>query len=179
MPAPKKKKTPLKKPAGKFARKPAAKARGPVKPVRRPVVKAKGSKAKTRSETPKPAAPKAVPTKVPAYVTAIVKALDDKKALGIRVLELGQLSSVADYMIIATGNSDPHLRALRIEVEKAMDEVGSPSRASESQPESGWTVVDGFNVLVHIFRPEIRESYSMESLWKDGLDVPVASILKA
>lgn len=179
MAAPKKKKTTASKPAGKFARKPAGKARGSVKPVRRPVQQAKGSKAKTRSENPKPAAPKAALTKVPAYVVAIVKALDDKKALGIRVLELGQLSSVADYMILATGNSDPHLRALRIEVEKAMDEVGSPSRASESQPESGWTVIDGFNVLVHIFRPEIRESYSMESLWKDGLDVPVASILKA
>jgi len=184
MPAPKKK-TPLKKPAGKSAAKPAgksrgpAKARGPAKPVRRPVAKVKASKAKTRSEAPKVAVVKAVPAKVPAFVVAVVKALDEKKALGIRVLELGQLSSVADYMIIATGNSDPHLRALRIEVEKALDDVGEPARASESQAESGWTVVDGFNVLVHIFRPEIRESYSMESLWKDGLDVPVASILKA
>jgi ribosome-associated protein len=188
MPAPKKK-TPFKKPAGKSASKPASKpaaksrgpvkSRGPAKPVRRPVAKVKGSKAKTRSETPKLAAVKAVPTKVPAFVVAVVKALDDKKALGIRVLELGQLSSVADYMVIATGNSDPHLRALRIEVEKALDDVGSPARASESQSESGWTVVDGFNVLVHIFRPEVRESYSMESLWKDGLDVPVAAILKA
>ena len=64
--------------------------------------------------------------------------LPDGSALhsGHAVLELGQLSSVADYMILATGNSDPHLRALRIEVEKAMDEVGSPSRASESQPDS-------------------------------------------
>ena len=185
MPAPKKKKTPFKKPASKSAAKPATKsrgpvkARGPVKPVRRPVAKVKGSKAKTRSETPKVPVVKAVPTKVPPFVVAVVKALDDKKALGIRVLELGQLSSVADYMVIATGNSDPHLRALRIEVEKALDEVGSPARASESQSESGWTVVDGFNVLVHIFRPDVRESYSMESLWKDGLDVPVAAILKA
>ena len=118
-------------------------------------------------------------TKDSGRAAALNKALDEKKALGIRVLELGQLSSVADYMIIATGNSDPHLRALRIEVEKALDDVGEPARASESQAESGWTVVDGFNVLVHIFRPEVRESYSMESLWKDGLDVPVAAILKA
>lgn len=91
-----------------------------MKPARRPVAKVKGSKAKTRSETPKVPVVKAVPTKVPSFVVAVVKALDDKKALGIRVLELGQLSSVADYMVIATGNSDPHLRALRIEVEKAL-----------------------------------------------------------
>jgi ribosome-associated protein len=170
MPAPKKKAA---------APKPAAKSRGPVKPVRRPVVKAKASKAKTRSATPKPAVAKPVPVKVPAHVAAIVRALDDKKAEGIRVLELGQLSSVADYMIIATGTSDPHLRALRIEVEKALDDSGSPARGTESQKESGWAVVDAFDVLVHIFRPDVRESYSMESLWKDGLDVPVAAILKA
>jgi ribosome-associated protein len=174
MPAPKKKK-PFKKPAGK----PAAKARGPLKPVRRPAPKAKVSKAKTRSAAPKPAVVKAVPAKVPAHVVAVVKALDEKKAEGIRVLELGQLSSVADYMVIATGNSDPHLRALRIEVEKALDDSGSPARGTESQKESGWAVVDAFDVLVHIFRPDVRESYSMESLWKDGLDVPVAAILKA
>jgi ribosome-associated protein len=82
-------------------------------------------------------------------------------------------------MVIATGNSDPHLRALRIEVEKALDDSGSPARGTESQKESGWAVVDAFDVLVHIFRPDVRESYSMESLWKDGLDVPVAAILKA
>jgi len=170
MPAPKKKAA---------APKPAAKSRGPVKPVRRPVVKAKVSKARTRSATPKPAVAKPVPVKVPAHVAAIVRALDDKKAEGIRVLELGQLSSVADYMIVATGTSDPHLRALRIEVEKALDDSGSPARGTESQKESGWAVVDAFDVLVHIFRPDVRESYSMESLWKDGLDVPVAAILKA
>jgi len=169
MPAHKKKAT---------AKKPLAKSRGPVKPLRRPVAKAKVSKAKTRSATPKPAVAKPVPVKVPAHVAAIVRALDDKKAEGIRVLELGQLSSVADYMIIATGNSDPHLRALRIEVEKAVDDSGSPARGIESQKESGWAVVDAFDVLVHIFRPDVRESYSMESLWKDGLDVPVAGILK-
>ncbi len=174
MPAPKKKK-PFKKPAGKSA----AKARGPLKPVRRPAPKAKVSKAKTRSAAPKPAVVKAIPAKVPAHVVAVVKALDDKKAEGIRVLELGQLSSVADYMVIATGNSDPHLRALRIEVEKALDDCGSPARGTESQKESGWAVVDAFDVLVHIFRPDVRESYSMESLWKDGLDVPVAAILKS
>jgi ribosome-associated protein len=154
------------------------KSRAPLKPVRRVPVKPKVSKAKARSENLKPVVAR-VASKVPAHVLAVVKALDDKKAESIRVLELGQLSSVADYMIIATGNSDPHLRALRIEVERALDDAGSPARGTESQKESGWTVVDGFDVVVHVFRPDVRESYSMESLWRDGLDLSVKDLLKA
>jgi len=158
--------------------KPVLKAKAGPRPLRRKNIKKPlVSKAKTRSESVKPIAQK-VASKIPAHVIAIVKALDDKKAESIRILELGQLSSVADYMIIATGTSDPHLRALRIEVEKALDEIGSPARGIESQKESGWTVVDGFDVIVHIFRPDVRESYSMESLWRDGLDIPVSSIIK-
>ena len=154
------------------------KSRAPLKSVRRVAVKPKVSKAKTRSENLMPIVAR-VASKVPVHVLAVVKALDDKKAESIRVLELGQLSSVADYMIIATGNSDPHLRALRIEVERALDEAGSPARGTESQKESGWTVVDGFDVVVHVFRPDVRESYSMESLWRDGLDLSVKDLLKA
>jgi ribosome-associated protein len=82
-------------------------------------------------------------------------------------------------MVVATGTSDPHLRALRIAVENALDEAGSPARGIESQKESGWTVVDGIDVMVHLFRPDMRESYSMESLWRDGMDLPVAKLLKA
>jgi ribosome-associated protein len=157
---------------------PAKKSRAAAKPIRRAPAKPKVSKAKTRSENLKPVAAK-IASKVPAHVLAVVKALDDKKAESIRVLELGQLSSIADYMIIATGNSDPHLRALRIEVERALDDAGSPARGIESQKESGWTVVDGFDVVVHVFRPDVRENYSMESLWKDGLDLSVKDLLKA
>lgn len=166
MPSPQKKKL-----------KSAPKTKSASKPLRRKIIKPHVSKAKTRSESVKAAVVKA-PSKVPAHVIAIIRALDDKKAEAIRVLELGQLSSVADYMIIATGNSDPHLRALRIEVEKTLDEIGSPARGIESQKESGWTVVDAFDVIVHIFRPDVRESYSMESLWRDGLDLPVAAIVR-
>ena len=162
----------------KKAKAPAKKSRAPLKSVRRVAVKPKVSKAKARSENLKPVVAR-VASKVPAHVLAVVKALDDKKAESIRVLELGQLSSVADYMIIATGNSDPHLRALRIEVERALDEAGSSARGTESQKESGWTVVDGFDVVVHVFRPDLRESYSMESLWRDGLDLSVKDLLKA
>jgi ribosome-associated protein len=116
--------------------------------------------------------------KLPAHLVTAIRALDDKKAVEIRVLEMGQISSVADFLVIATGTSEPHLRALRIALEQALDEVGVTSR-SESQRDSGWTVVDAFDVLFHVFREDIRKSYALEALWKDGLDIPVSAILKA
>ena len=94
----------------------------------------------------------------------------------IRVIEMGRISSVADFLVVATGTSEPHLRALRIAVEQALDEAGVRSRC-ESQRDSGWTVVDAFDVLIHVFRDDVRRSYSLEGLWKDGLDVPVAAVL--
>lgn len=177
----------LKKKTKKTIAKPAAKGRSAgksakpagrsVRPARRvlpaiPALKAKGRGEKTAAK------PMLVIPKLPAHVIAAVRALDEKKAVEIRVLEMGQISSVADFLVIATGTSEPHLRALRIALEQALDEVGVTSR-SESQRDSGWTVVDAFDVLFHVFREDIRKSYALEALWKDGLDIPVSVILKA
>lgn len=169
--SPAKKKPGLKKPVRGAARKPAA------KPVRRGVAKPAASKAKGRSASPVRTPAQALPVP-PAHVVAAVRALDDKKAEAIRVLRLGQLSSVADWLVVATGNSEPHLRALRIELERSLDEAGSPARGIESHKDSGWTVVDAFDAIFHIFREDVRRDYALESLWKDGLDVPVSEMLK-
>jgi ribosome-associated protein len=162
--------------------KPAAKSRGPSKPARKPVArrvvaKIPALKAKARGEKTAPK-PMVVLPKLPAHLIAAIKALDDKKAVEVRVLELGQISSVADFLVIATGTSEPHLRALRIALERTLDDCGVSSR-SESQKDSGWTVVDAFDILFHLFREDIRKSYALESLWKDGLDIPSSAILKA
>jgi len=161
------------RPAGKSA-KPAARS---VRPARRVIQAVPPLKAKSRGEKVA-AKPMVVLPKLPAHLLAAVRALDEKKAVEIRVLEMGQISSVADFLVIATGTSEPHLRALRIALEQALDEVGVTSR-SESQRDSGWTVVDAFDVLFHVFRDDIRKSYALEALWKDGLDIPVSAILKA
>lgn len=147
------------------------------KPVRKPSAKPVASKAKGRSSAPVRAPVQTTPVP-PPHVIAAVRALDDKKAEGIRVLRLGQLSSVADWLVVATGNSEPHLRALRIELERALDEAGSRPRGVEFHKDSGWTVVDAFDAIFHIFREDTRRDYALESLWKDGLDVPVSSLLK-
>jgi len=174
MAAPKKKspaRSVRKAPPTKATRRPTAgKARkaAPTKPARAAVIPARTPVAKTRAIGP-----------LPASLIAAVKALDGKKAEKIRVIELGPLSSVADYFVLATGTSEPHLRALRIELDRALEEAGSRVRGIEAQRESGWTVVDAFDIVFHLFRPEQREAFRLEALWKDGVDVPVASILSA
>ncbi|MDR2981665.1 MAG: ribosome silencing factor [Puniceicoccales bacterium] len=166
----------------------------------KPVAKKSTVKAKAPSKATKPVSKPAQPkTKVPAKKKAPVKkaletkkalppqmelirrcvrALDDKKAEGLRVLHVGDKSSVTDYFIIATGNSEPHLRALRIAVEKELDDAKEKIVGVESQPASGWCVVDAFDVMIHIFLQGQRDSFRLETLWKDGVDVPVASLLK-
>ena len=177
-----KKKTTKKAPARPAAKSPrkGASAKGgkpAARPARRIIPAVPPLKAKSRGEKAAPK-PMVVLPKLPAHLVAAVRALDEKKAVEIRVLEMGQISSVADFLVIATGTSEPHLRALRIALEQALDEVGVSSR-SESQRDSGWTVVDAFDVLFHVFRDDIRKSYALEALWKDGLDIPVSAILKA
>jgi len=164
------------KPVAKPAPRPAVK----VEPIRRAPAKPIGLKAKGRSANVAPAKP-AVAFQLPlmpAHLVAAVKALDEKKAVDLRVLQLGQLSSVADFLVVATGNSEPHLRALRIELERVVEAAGSKTR-TEAHKDSGWSVVDAFDVVFHLFRDDTRRSYGLESLWKDGLDIPVSAILKA
>lgn len=178
-------------PAPKKPRKTARSAKPPRKAAR--VAPAKARAAKPRAAGAKPA-PKAVrrrpasaakPAPVaqapvrgfPPALVAAVRALDDKKATDIRVLQLGALSSVADYYILATGTSEPHLRALRIELDRALVAAGSRARGIEAQRESGWVVVDAFDMLFHLFRPEVRAAFRLEALWKDGRDIPVGELL--
>jgi ribosome-associated protein len=96
------------------------------------------------------------------------EALDGKKAESLCVLDLTGKSTITDYMIIATANSEPHLRALRRTVEEALDSQGCSILGTDYQPLSGWLVVDGFDFMVHLFIEEKRSLYQLESLWKDG-----------
>lgn len=113
-----------------------------------------------------------------ALVKKCLRALDDKKAESLRVIFVGEKSSVTDFFVVATGNSEPHLRALRIAVEKELDDEKALIIGKESQPESGWCVVDAFDLIVHLFLPGQRENYQLESLWKDGEDLSVVELLK-
>ncbi len=153
--------------------KPAAKAKRPAKSAPAPKAVAKAKPAAPVAPA-KPAAPR-----VPEALVAAIRALDDKKAEDIRVLRLGTLSSVADYYVLATGTSDPHLRALRVELDRVLTDTQSPVRGIEAQRESGWVVVDAFDMIFHLFRPETRAAFRLEALWKDAEVIPAKAILAA
>jgi ribosome-associated protein len=106
------------------------------------------------------------------------RTLAEKKADDIRVLDVGAQSSITDYLVIATGTSEPHLRALRIELMRGLAAIKTRPVGVETAQESGWTVVDIFDVMVHLMTPESRERYRLEGLWRDALDVPVDGLLE-
>lgn len=108
----------------------------------------------------------------------IVEALDAKKAEDLRVLDVSKQSSITDYLVLANGTSEPHLRALRVELEKVIDAQQVRILGMDTTKESGWIVVDAFDVMVHLFTPENRDKYRMELLWKDATTLPISKLLK-
>ena len=104
------------------------------------------------------------------------EALDDKKAVGIKLLDVREVSSITDYVVIATGLADPHLKALRGDVEEIFKKEDVVLLGSDYSAESGWAVVDGFTVMVHLFLDEQRKEYDLESLWQDAKEIDYTTL---
>lgn len=101
------------------------------------------------------------------------RALDDKKAEGLKVLHVEGISPITDYLILATGTSEPHLKALSSELEKTMKDAKVHISGFEKSPQSGWMIMDGFDFMVHLFTHEMRDLYRLDSLWKDAEEISV------
>ena len=94
---------------------------------------------------------------------------DNKKAEDLLVLDVRSISSITDYFVIASGSSEPHLRAIAEEImETLKEEEGVSPRAMDGTLQTGWLVLDFFDVIVHVMRREVRERYDLESLWGDA-----------
>lgn len=133
-------------------------------------MKAKAPKKTTRT------ASKAKPST--RLLKLIVTALDAKKAEDLRVLDVSKQSSITDYLVLATGSSEPHLRALRIELERVLDEEKARILGVDTSKGSGWTVVDAFEIMIHLFTPENRDKYRLELLWRDATEVSLSKLAK-
>lgn len=94
---------------------------------------------------------------------------DNKKAENIVVLDVRKLSTVTDFFVIATGTSEPHLRAIETELLDGLrkDHDLKPVH-TEGSAQSNWIVADFFDVIVHIMKPEVRDHYDIEGLWADA-----------
>lgn len=94
---------------------------------------------------------------------------DNKKAEDVLVLDVSKLSSVTDYFVIASGTSEPHLRAIENEVlDRLHEEHGIKPNHTDGASGGNWIVADFFDVIVHIMKPEARALYDLEGLWGDA-----------
>jgi len=97
---------------------------------------------------------------------------DNKKAENILVLDVRKLSSVTDFFVIASGSSEPHLRAIVGEItDKLRDDHDVRPRATDGTIHGAWVVMDFFDVIVHVMRADARERYDLEGLWGDAAPV--------
>ena len=103
---------------------------------------------------------------------ACAKTAEDILAEDIRLFDLRGLSSLTDFMVVCSGSSMPHLKAVLREIEKAVAEVGGGRpTGSEGKADSRWVVLDYIDVMVHVLHAEMREVYRLEDLWGDAKEV--------
>ena len=108
-----------------------------------------------------------------------VQALSDKQASDIRLLKTTELTVLADYFLICTANSTPHVRTLYDEVDKRLSEAGLPPVRREGYRNSNWLLLDFGCLIVHIFQKDTREFYNLERLWSDAQELDIAEIVEA
>ena len=100
-----------------------------------------------------------------------VEALEDKKAEDIKVIDISNVSVIADYFIIAGGNNSSQIQALCDNVEEKLGRAGFPARQT-----ANWVLLDFGDVIVHVFDKENRLLYDLERIWRDGVQIPVEEL---
>ncbi len=97
----------------------------------------------------------------------VLKTLDSNKALDIVSIDLANKSSIADYMIIASGTSTRHIQALSEQVLEQFKNNGVINCKIEGSESNDWKLIDGIDLIVHIFNPEKRKFYELEKMWSE------------
>ena len=97
----------------------------------------------------------------------VIKTLDSNKAQDIVSIDLKDKSSMADYMIIASGNSSRHIQSLSEQVLEKLKDNGIKNSKIEGKDSNEWKLVDGIDLIIHIFHPEKRKFYELEKIWSE------------
>ncbi|HYG89837.1 MAG TPA: ribosome silencing factor [Azospirillum sp.] len=120
-----------------------------------------------------PAASSVRPAPVPQELKALIeKALDDDQADSVVTIDLVGKTSIADYMIVASGRNTRHIASMAEKLRERLKVAGIGDVEIEGQPQCDWVLIDAGDVIVHLFRPEVRSFYNIEKMW--GLDLPRA-----
>jgi ribosome-associated protein len=102
----------------------------------------------------------------PQMIDVILQSLDDAKAEATVAIDITGKSPLSDHMVVTTGRSNRHVGAVADQLVKALRENGFSKPRIEGLPHCDWVLVDGGDVIVHIFRPEVREFYNIEKMWQ-------------
>ncbi|HEV2269030.1 MAG TPA: ribosome silencing factor [Steroidobacteraceae bacterium] len=134
--------------------------------VRRRGASAQASKS-ARSASP-PRSPASPPCSAPTPLQAVTSALEDMKAVNVKVLDVRGLTDIADTLIVASGTSDRHVRSIAEHVIEQAKRNGFRPLGTEGEGEGEWVLVDLQDVVVHVMLPRVREFYGLERLWDAG-----------
>ena len=128
-----------------------------------------GTKSDTQSKVgTKPAGHGKVTKAMPSLKSVVINALADMKALEVKVLDVRGLTDIADFMVIASGTSDRHVRSVAQRVVERTKEAGFRPHGVEGQQDSDWVLIDLSEMIVHVMLPRVREFYGLEKLWDMG-----------
>jgi ribosome-associated protein len=100
-----------------------------------------------------------------ALLDIVLASLDDAKAENIVTIDLKDRTSIGDFMVIATGRANRHVGAIADQLVDKLKEAGEGRVKIEGQPQCDWVLVDTGDIIVHIFRPEVRDFYNLEKMW--------------
>lgn len=108
----------------------------------------------------------------------IIKTLDVKKAQDIKVIKISNLTILADYFVIANGNSTTQTKSLADEVEFRLSQDGIKPTRTEGYSTAEWIILDYSDIIVHVFNKETRGYYQLERLWADGVQVDISNLIQ-
>ncbi len=126
----------------------------------------KGQRLMAASPKKIPASAAPAPTPEPRMIDVVLQSLDDAKAEQTVAIDIVGKSSLADHMVVTSGRSNRHVAAVADQIVRALREGGFGKPRIEGLPHADWVLVDGGDVIVHIFRPEVREFYNIEKMWQ-------------
>lgn len=100
-----------------------------------------------------------------------LQAMEEKKAEDIKVIDIHEVSTIADYFLIASGNNRSQIQAICDEIEETLGRAGYPKKQREGYDTANWILMDYHDIIVHIFDKQNRLFYDLERIWRDGKDV--------
>ena len=110
-------------------------------------------------------------------VKLAITALEDKKGEDIRVIDIHEVSVLADYFLIASGSNGNQVQAMADNVEEELGKAGYPCRQVEGYQSANWILMDYGDIIVHVFSRDQRDFYNLERLWRDGEEIDISSMI--